>query len=38
MSMLGDVEVQVLGGDAARGVMEFQEGEVEIQEGGGFAL
>ena len=38
MSMLGEVEVQVLGGDASRGVMEVQEGEVEVQEGGGLAL
>ena len=36
MSMLGEVEVQVLGGDPSRGVMEVQEGEV--QEGGGLAL
>ena len=37
MSMLGEVEVQVLGGDVSRGVMEVQEGEVEIQEDGGLA-
>ena len=38
MSMLGEVEVQVLGGDPSRGVMEVQEVEVEVQEGGGLAL